>query len=80
MSGKEIQEAYSSRIPVFGGKNYSFWKVRMEVYLMSLGVNSWTSVLVSYNVPDIPPTDAYDKNYMGTLLKPRIPFYLILVD
>ena len=65
MSRKDIQETYSSRIPVFDGKNYAFWKVRMEAYLMSLGVDVWNSVLVDYNVPDIPPTDADDKKIYG---------------
>jgi len=37
----------------------------MEAYLMSLGVDVWTSVLVDYNVPDIPPTDADDKKIYG---------------
>jgi len=46
MYRQEIQEVYSSRIPVFDGINYDFWKVRIEAYLMSLGVDVWTSVLV----------------------------------
>jgi len=63
MSRQEIQEAYSSRIIIFDGIKYASWKVIMESYLMSLG-DIWTSVLVDYNVPDIPPTDANGKKIM----------------
>lgn len=63
MSRQEIQEAYSSRVPVFDGTKYDFWKVRMEAYVMPLGVDVWTLVLVDYNVPNIPPTDA-DGNFL----------------
>jgi len=62
---KEIQDAYSSKIPVFDGTSYVFWKVRMEYYLMSLGVNVWSSILVDYDVPDVPPTNADGKNMYG---------------
>lgn len=61
MSRQESQDAYSSKIPVFDGTNYAFWKVRMESYLMSIGVDVWSYVLVDYDVPDVPATDAYGK-------------------
>lgn len=80
MSRKEIQEAYSSRIHVFYGINYSFWKVIMELYPMSLGVDVWNSILVDYNVPDISPTDVDGRKLYGTMIKPKMPLYLPLVN
>ena len=38
----------------------------MEAYLIYLGVEVWTSVLVNYNVPDIPSIDGDGKKlYMS---------------
>jgi len=78
MSKKESQDAYLSKIPNFDGTNYAFWKVRMEAYLMSLGVDVWSSVLVDYVVPDVPPTNAYGKKLYGNNDKDMnsIIFYL----
>jgi len=66
MSREESQEAYSSRIPIFDGTNYAFWKVRMEVYLMFLGVDVWTSILLDYNVLDILPINEDRKKLYGS--------------
>jgi len=45
---------------------------------MSLGVDVWTSVLVDYNVPDIPPTDGDGNKLYGNNGKTKnaIPFHL----
>jgi len=46
---------------VFDGTNHAFWKVMMEVFLISPRVDVWTSVQVDYNVSDIHPIDAGGK-------------------
>ena len=71
MSRKESQGVYSSRIPIFDGTSYVFWKVRMEAYIMSLRVDVWTLVLVDYNVLDIPPTNADGKKLYGNNAKAK---------
>eukprot|EP00253_Pinus_taeda_P001846 PITA_01846 len=43
----------------------------MGAYLMSLGVDVWTSVLVDYNVRDIPPTDGDGKTLYGNNVKAK---------
>ena len=46
------REGLSTNIaPRFDCSNYTFWRIRMEVYLQSLGVNVWESVENDYNVP-----------------------------
>lgn len=47
------------KVPLFDGTNFSFWKVRMKFYLISLGLEVWKSFLDGYNVPPSPPAD-YD--------------------
>lgn len=69
MSRQESPKAYLSIIPVFNGTNYAFWKVRMEEYIMSLGVDFWTSVVVDYNLPGIPPIVADGKKLYGNNAK-----------
>ena len=80
MSRKESQEAYSSRIPIFDGTNYAFWKVGMEAYLMSLEVYVWTLVLVDYNVLDIPPTNADGKKIYGNNAKAKNSIFFGLIQ
>ena len=31
----------TNKVPLFDGTKFSFWKVRMRTYLMSLGVDVW---------------------------------------
>ena len=39
------QEGLSTnRAPRFDGSNHTFWKIKMELYLQSLGMNIWKSV------------------------------------
>lgn len=82
MSKQESQHAYSSKIQVFDWTNYAFWKVRMEPYLMYLGVDVWSSILVHDDVPDVPPTDVDGKILYGdnAKVKNAIPFSLSLVN
>lgn len=65
MAKPESQDAYSSKISVLDGTNYVFWKVSMEAYCMSLGVDVWSFVLVDYIVRETPPTNENDKNVYG---------------
>lgn len=56
------QEGYfTSKAPLFDGSNYVFWKVRMQNYLISFGVNVWACVANGYSVPPTMPTDANGK-------------------
>ena len=65
MAKPESRDAYSSKILVLDGTNYVFWKVSMEAYWMSLGVDAWIFVLVDYIVPETPPKSTNDKKIYG---------------
>ena len=41
----------SKKVPLFDGTNFSFWKVRMRTYIMSLGANVWDVVDTGYVKP-----------------------------
>jgi hypothetical protein len=41
----------ASKPPLFDGTNFSFWKIRMRTYLMSLGVDVWDVVETGYTNP-----------------------------
>ena len=41
----------SNKVPLFDGTNFSFWKVRMRTYIMSLGVDVWDVVDTGYVKP-----------------------------
>jgi hypothetical protein len=46
------QERLSLRkSPYFDGTYYAFWKIRMRVYLQSLGYDFWESVKNGYETP-----------------------------
>ena len=51
----------SNRAPFFKGDNYGFWKIRMETYISSLGMDVWDAVKNGYTTPVVPPTDAAGK-------------------
>ena len=38
----------SNKVPLFDGTNFSFWKVIMRTYIMSLGVDVWDVVDTGY--------------------------------
>ena len=43
------QEGLSTnRDLIFDDSNYTFWKIRMEFYLQSLGMDVWKSMEVEY--------------------------------
>ena len=41
----------SNKVPLFDGTNFSFWKVRMRTYIISLGVDVWDVVDTGYVKP-----------------------------
>jgi hypothetical protein len=47
-----IQDSSSSstKPPLFNGTNFSFWKIRMKTYLMSLGMEVWNIVVDGYKI------------------------------
>ena len=54
----------SSKVPMFEGNDYAFWRIRMKNYLMSLGLDVWALVVEDYKVPkDIPSNSEEKKQY-----------------
>ena len=52
------QEGLSTnRAPCFDGSNYTFWRIRMEVYLQSLGMDIWKLVEQVYRFPKTTPVE-----------------------
>ena len=51
MTSQEVSS--SNRAPLFDGTNFSFWKIRMRTYLMSLGADVWDVVETGYVKPII---------------------------
>ena len=51
----------SIRVPIFDGEYYVFWKIRMKIYLMSIGLEVWELVGEGYDVPKFTPTETEDK-------------------
>ena len=55
------QEVFSTNKALrFDGSNYTFWAIRMEVYLQSLKVDMWNSVVNGYTnheTTPVVPTD-----------------------
>ena len=44
------------KIPVFSGKDYAYWKVRMRAFLQSMGAEVWEITTVSYTHLTLPTT------------------------
>ena len=51
----------SSKVPLFDGEDYVFWSVRMEIYLISIGLEVWTLVEKGYDVPKATTIEIEDK-------------------
>ena len=47
-----------NEIPPFDGRNFEYWKNRMETYLKSLLVDVWFSIALGYNALKKPKTAA----------------------
>ena len=54
----KLESFTKSEAPIFDGTNYTFWKVRMRVYLMAQGSKVWNSVVTDYSTTTNPPTNA----------------------
>ena len=48
-----MSEADHEKVPKFKGNNYNIWKVRMGVYLRSLGMQVYVAICVEYIAPTI---------------------------
>jgi hypothetical protein len=44
-----MEDNIPNGIPPFDGRNFEYWKNRMETYLKALGVDVWFSVASGYN-------------------------------
>ena len=51
----------SSKVPIFDGSNYDFWKVSMQTYFLSINVYVWDLVVNDYKVPHTLPMDLDEK-------------------
>jgi len=58
-----VEGASIDKPPLFTGENYSFWKVRMQIFLESINIGIWDVVLngpfIMINVNDIQQTKAF---------------------
>eukprot|EP00253_Pinus_taeda_P003737 PITA_03737 len=59
----------SIRPPIFDGRNFIYWKVRITAYLQSLGTEVWDIVETGYTFPSATPTDTAGKNQYETNAK-----------
>ena len=46
----------TNRPPLFTGKNYAYWSVRMKCNIMSLGWKVWAATAKEYKIDDQAPT------------------------
>ena len=44
-------------LPLFDGRNYTFWSIRMKLFLQSQGVDVWQACLNTYNASVTIPID-----------------------
>src|SRR5271156_6609547 len=50
------QDGSTNKAPIFDGTNFSFWKVRMRTFIMSLGAYVWEIVETGYRRPALVET------------------------
>ena len=68
------QEGLSSnRALVFYGSNYTFRKIRMEVYLQSLGMDVWKSIEEEYKIPNVPGDSKENTMSQKRIMRPLPP-------
>jgi hypothetical protein len=53
----------SGKIPLFDGRDFSYWKVRMEAYLLSQGSAIWEIVDSNYEIPAARTTQVQIEQY-----------------
>ena len=61
------QMKMSLRVPLFDSEYYAFWRIRMKIYLMSIGLEVWIVVEKGYDVPKVTPIEAEDKKNIGNM-------------
>jgi hypothetical protein len=64
-------EHISNGIQQFDGSNYVYWSDRVKIYLTTLGVDIWYSVVNDYVIPNNDPTDPNEKKLMSCNSKAR---------
>ncbi|KAJ8617599.1 hypothetical protein MRB53_013785 [Persea americana] len=69
----------NTKAPLFDGTNYSFWKLRMQAFIKSLGYDVWEAVRIGYNASTT-PTDAATKKLADNDSKVQNALYSGLVD
>ena len=69
----------NTKAPLFDGTNYSFWKLRMQAFIKSLGYDVWEAVRIGYNASTT-PTDAVTKKLADNDSKAQNALYSGLVD
>src|SRR5579859_6412790 len=50
---------YDSRVPLFDGSDYAFWKIHMRTYLKAKGADVWAIV----EATDFPSDDSVQKHH-----------------
>ena len=55
--GKFAKQSKSGT-PLFDGRNYALWSIRMRAFIEAQGIEIWQSIENGYKVPKIVPTNA----------------------
>ena len=50
------------RVPIFDGEDFVFWKIRMKICMMSIGLEVWELVEEGYNFPKDTPKAVGERN------------------
>ena len=59
----------SIRPPIFDGRNFAYWKVRITTYLQSLGIEVWDIMETGHTFPSSTPTNTVGKKQYETNVK-----------
>ena len=57
----DLEGFSTNKSPVFDETIYAFWSIRMQTYLMDVGMDIWELVVIGYIAPRTPPTNAVGK-------------------
>ena len=74
-----------NKVPLFDGTKFSFWKVRMRTYLMSLGAYVWDVVEIGYAISVVLATKddklefAFNVKAMNAILNGLVEFEFVKV-
>ena len=67
------------KAPLFNGTNYSFWKIRMQAFIKSIGYDVWKAIRVGHTA-NVTPTNAATKKLVDNDSKAQNALYSGLVD